>query len=178
MHIQTCNVSRDAIAPASALLFQAEFDASVELGFQASATWQQGAIIASEAGAAGAPMSTVQNCSWAFKINPLTGWGDAAGGAVKSGKATAGWLSVLSVFEPHWQVRGSGLRKGIVPGPALVERRNGLGGLIARGSLQLRAAHQRARCRRQGGHGVAGTAAAVMGFRCKSPDTMSYCTWL
>ena len=120
--------------PPRRMLPQAEFDAAVELGFQASATWQQGSIVAAEAGAAGAPMSTVQRCSWALRIDPLVGWGDASaaaaatssssgggldasssgssssgssgspsGGAV-AGRATAGWLSALSVFEPHWQV--------------------------------------------------------------------------
>jgi hypothetical protein len=81
---------------------QAEFDSTVELGFQASTTWHQGSVVASEAGAAGRPMSSVQSCSWAFKVSPVVGWGDAAG-AASGGKATAGWLSVLSVFEPHWQ---------------------------------------------------------------------------
>jgi tocopherol cyclase len=82
---------------------KSEFDSAVEHGFQASATWQQGSIVASEAGAPGAPMSTVPNCSWAFRLSPSAGWGDPAAGA-GGGKATAGWLSVLSVFEPHWQV--------------------------------------------------------------------------
>ncbi|KAI8472481.1 MAG: tocopherol cyclase-domain-containing protein [Monoraphidium minutum] len=84
----------------------AEFDSAVECGFQASATWQQGSIVAAESGAAGAPMSTVQNCSWQLRMNPVTGWGEpgGGGGGAGSGKATAGWLSVLSVFEPHWQV--------------------------------------------------------------------------
>lgn len=84
----------------------------MESGFQASATWQQGSIVAAESGAAGAPMSTVQSCSWAFSINPIVGYGDAAtaGSSMKSGKATAGWLSMLQVFEPHWQV---GLLTGV-----------------------------------------------------------------
>lgn len=40
------------------LLQQAEFNASVEQGFQASPTWHQGSILAAEAGAAGPKMST------------------------------------------------------------------------------------------------------------------------
>jgi len=99
---------------------KAEFDAAVELGFQASDTWQQGSIVAAESGAAGAPMSTVQSCSWAFRVSPTVGWGSAAGaggggGGTQSGKATAGWLSVLSVFEPHWQV-GAWCRESCLPG--------------------------------------------------------------
>ena len=44
------------------------------------------------------------------QIVPLTGWGGVEGGPQK---ATAGWLSVLSVFEPHWQVLMShGLASG------------------------------------------------------------------
>jgi tocopherol cyclase len=104
-------------APPRRMVPQAEFDASVEAGFQASATWQQGALVASEAGAAGAPMSTVRSCRWAFRVTPCVGWGDASsaaaaassssspsGGSARGGRATAGWLSTLSVFEPHWQV--------------------------------------------------------------------------
>lgn len=43
-------------------------------------------------------------------MTPTVGWGDAptraaaASGNGSSQKATAGWLSMLSVFEPHWQV--------------------------------------------------------------------------
>ncbi|GBF94640.1 tocopherol cyclase [Raphidocelis subcapitata] len=89
------------------IVTQSDFDASVEAGFQASATWQQGSIVAMESGAAGAPMSTVPSCSWAFRVTPHYGWGDAgpgAGGGARPGRATAGWLSALAVFEPHWQV--------------------------------------------------------------------------
>jgi hypothetical protein len=83
---------------------QAQFDASVEHGFQASSTWQQGKLVASESGAAGPPMSTVPSCSWALSITPKVGWGAAGAGGVWGQKATAGWLSALAVFEPHWQV--------------------------------------------------------------------------
>jgi tocopherol cyclase len=41
-------------------------------------------------------MSTVDSASWSLSIAPVYGWG--------SQRATAGWLSVLSLFEPHWQV--------------------------------------------------------------------------
>jgi tocopherol cyclase len=118
---------------------QDAFNAAVEHGFQASATLQQGSIVANETGAAGQPFSTVPNCSWCMDLQPLVGWGPAPGlgngrtngssfassssGSLTSGssrvavgsssssrrggsqKATAGWLSALAVFEPHWQVR-------------------------------------------------------------------------
>lgn len=52
----------------------------------------------------------VQSCSWALSMTPKVGWGDSPTAAARpeggtSQKATAGWLSMLSVFEPHWQVR-------------------------------------------------------------------------
>eukprot|EP00878_Enallax_costatus_P029304 GHUV01031756.1.p1 GENE.GHUV01031756.1~~GHUV01031756.1.p1 ORF type:complete len:461 (+),score=103.09 GHUV01031756.1:601-1983(+) len=86
---------------------EAEFSTAVEQGFQASPTWHQGSIIASETGTPGPPLSTVSNCSWALSMTPKVGWGDAPAAAAGNGssqKATAGWLSMLSVFEPHWQV--------------------------------------------------------------------------
>ncbi len=92
--------------------YQSEFDTFVEAGFQASSTWQQGAIVAAETGASGAPMSTVPSCSWAFQVNPIVGWGAASRADGGGGKATAGWLSVLSVFEPHWQVGRGGAGRG------------------------------------------------------------------
>ena len=76
------------------------FNRSVERGFQASSTWHQGSICASEAGAAGDLKSTVQSCQWEFSIAPKSGWGDASGRQ----KSTAGWLSNFPIFEPHWQV--------------------------------------------------------------------------
>jgi len=103
---------RTAMVP-RAMTSHAEFTRLVEHGFQASATLQQGSIIANEAGAAGAPMSTVPDCSWDLSIRPVSGWGAQTSGGNQ--KATAGWLSVLSVFEPHWQVLMShGLADGWV----------------------------------------------------------------
>jgi hypothetical protein len=104
------------------LCHQAEFSAAVDQGFQASPSLHQGSIIAGETGAAGPPMSTVSSCSWALTMRQKVGWGDApatalaasvgsvggisGGGNGSTQKATAGWLSMLSVFEPHWQVSG------------------------------------------------------------------------
>lgn len=88
---------------------EAEFSACVREGFQARPTWHQGNVVAAERGAAGPVMSTVPSCSWSFSVAPKVGWGDSPTAAARpeggtSQKATAGWLSMLSVFEPHWQV--------------------------------------------------------------------------
>jgi hypothetical protein len=129
------------------LLLQAEFNAAVEQGFQASPTWHQGSIVAAETGTPGPPLSNVAECSWALSMTPKVGWGDAPGSAGsanstaaaaaaagagwgsgsaagerqqqgnalaamlggRSQRATAGWLSMLAVFEPHWQVGGAGV---------------------------------------------------------------------
>jgi len=56
--------------PPRGLLAQSSFDASVAEGFQASAGWHQGRIIASEVGAAGDLSSTVSDCRWAFRVRP------------------------------------------------------------------------------------------------------------
>ncbi len=84
----------------------------MELGFQASATLQQGAIVAEESGAGGPPLSTVGSASWCLNITPVSGWGNDRG----SQQATAGWLSTLAVFEPHWQVRGEVPANGVYRG--------------------------------------------------------------
>jgi hypothetical protein len=51
-------------------------------------------------------------------IRPEAGWGAPAAAAAAAAattsntsqqqRATAGWLSALQVFEPHWQVRACG----------------------------------------------------------------------
>lgn len=61
------------------VLSETSFVASVAEGFQASAGWHQGRIVAREEGAAGDLKSTVDSCSWAFSVRPEAGWGDAAG---------------------------------------------------------------------------------------------------
>lgn len=93
--------TRGRVTPAlKGMLAEASFDAAVAEGFQASATWHQGRLVAAEAGAAGTLPSTVPSCSWAFSVRPETGWSGAGGRQ----RATAGWLASLPVFEPHWQV--------------------------------------------------------------------------
>ncbi|KXZ53182.1 hypothetical protein GPECTOR_7g1074 [Gonium pectorale] len=88
-------------APPRAPLSEDAFFAQVAEGFQATDTIQTGRMIAAEAGAAGPPLSTVPSASWSLTITPKAGWGATSG---PSQQATAGWLSVLPVFEPHWQV--------------------------------------------------------------------------
>lgn len=149
--LNVCIHSQARVSPA-----QADFTSRVSQGFQASAVWQQGSMIAQEEGTAGAPFSTVTSASWALSIQPISGWGageasgaisnsnsvtssrgstsssgsgagsssgsavtppwplstllavagGALGQAMEGQKATAGWLSLLPIFEPHWQVGG------------------------------------------------------------------------
>jgi len=51
-------------------------------------------------------MSTQPKASWSFTIEPRAGWGKPSAQQL----ATAGWLSTIPVFEPHWQVRGGAQR--------------------------------------------------------------------
>ena len=51
-----------------------EFDESVALGFQATATWHQGSVVSREQGASGSLHSTVASARWAFKVEPVLGW--------------------------------------------------------------------------------------------------------
>lgn len=76
-----------------------KFSDRVALGFQASATFHQGNIVAAEEGASGELPSTVRSCRWEFSIEPRSGWGPE-----DKQQSTAGWLSALPIFEPHWQV--------------------------------------------------------------------------
>jgi hypothetical protein len=57
-----------------------------------------------------AARAAVHSCSWALSMSPKVGWGDSPTAAARpqggtAQRATAGWLSMLAVFEPHWQVR-------------------------------------------------------------------------
>eukprot|EP01025_Chloroclados_australasicus_P016918 TRINITY_DN18630_c0_g1_i2.p1 TRINITY_DN18630_c0_g1~~TRINITY_DN18630_c0_g1_i2.p1 ORF type:complete len:459 (+),score=49.22 TRINITY_DN18630_c0_g1_i2:47-1378(+) len=84
------------------LVEEDHFNDMIEQGFQASDTWHQGCIIMddSKAGAPGYIPNSVDVCKWAFRVRPLYGWGDSG----KIQRSTAGWLAILPVFEPHWQV--------------------------------------------------------------------------
>lgn len=61
-------------ASSSGPVSAAEFDKSVELGFQATATWHQGSVVSREEGALGSLHSTVSRARWAFKVEPVVGW--------------------------------------------------------------------------------------------------------
>ncbi|CAI7846913.1 unnamed protein product [Closterium sp. NIES-54] len=37
---------------------------------------------------------------WRYEVTPIDGWGPRGGTQL----STAGWLSALPAFEPHWQV--------------------------------------------------------------------------
>ncbi|EFJ42521.1 hypothetical protein VOLCADRAFT_42287, partial [Volvox carteri f. nagariensis] len=95
---KTSNTAR--VAPKD-ILPQDQFLRDVEHGFQATDVMHVGRMVALETGAAGPPMSTVPTASWALTIKPKAGWGPTQ---AATQKATAGWLSVLPIFEPHWQV--------------------------------------------------------------------------
>ena len=60
--------------PPSGPVPAADFDRSVGLGFQATATWHQGSIVSREAGASGSLRSTVGRARWAFRVEPVVGW--------------------------------------------------------------------------------------------------------
>ena len=133
--------------PAGGVLAAASFDAAVGEGFQASAGWHQGRLVAAEAGAAGDLLSTVGSCAWAFSVRPEAGWGEPAGRQ----RATAGWLASLPVFEPHWQVmmahgaasgglEWGGKRYAFRDAPAYAEKNWGGGGRPPRACCRARAA--------------------------------------
>ena len=52
----------------------------------------------------------VNGAEWDYHVKPLYGWG---GDSSREQLSSAGWLSTLPVFEPHWQVcMGHGLATG------------------------------------------------------------------
>ncbi|CAK0735183.1 hypothetical protein CVIRNUC_000540 [Coccomyxa viridis] len=125
---------RAFVQPPRQLVTQDAFRRDVKEGFQGSATWHQGHIVAEEAGASGDLRSTVPSADWAFSIQPQDGWGPRTGKQA----ATAGWLASLPVFEPHWQVlmaRGratgyidwGGKRYDFTDAPAYAEKNWGAG---------------------------------------------------
>lgn len=79
---------------------QAVFNELVAEGFQASSTWHQGAVRNAPGTLPGNIPAAVEDAKWAFNIRPVYGWGDSG----RPQRSTASWLSVLPVFEPHWQV--------------------------------------------------------------------------
>ncbi|HEY9661873.1 MAG TPA: tocopherol cyclase family protein, partial [Allocoleopsis sp.] len=67
------------------------FHQTIQQGYQATATWNQGVL--SDPG-------TGQMARWEYAIQPLYGWGDGD----RPQQSTAGWLSQWQIFEPGWQI--------------------------------------------------------------------------
>jgi tocopherol cyclase len=68
----------------------ADFFATVQEGYQATATQHQG-VLQDPSGAI---------ARWDYQIQPLYGWGSPHARQ----QSTAGWLSSLQIFEPGWQI--------------------------------------------------------------------------
>jgi tocopherol cyclase len=68
-----------------------EFTATVQQGYQLTATHHQGQFIDADTGT---------RARWDYAITPIYGWGPRDRPALP----TAGWLSYLPIFEPGWQV--------------------------------------------------------------------------
>jgi len=85
--------------PPSGMVPESAFANGVKYGFQANNTWNQGSISSVGVTPPGSIPETVPSCSWAFSTAPAQGYGEAS-----EQKSTAGWLSALPIFEPHWQI--------------------------------------------------------------------------
>jgi tocopherol cyclase len=72
-------------------LSPARFDAQIEEGYQATATWHQGKLSKPGLG---------KQVRWQYPIEPIYGWG-ATHGVQRS---TTGWLSQFRWVDPGWQV--------------------------------------------------------------------------
>lgn len=68
-----------------------KFNAHIQQGYQATATWNQGIIC---------DRATNSYCRWQYEIQPIYGWGNRDG----IQQSTAGWLSYFPIFEPGWQI--------------------------------------------------------------------------
>ncbi|CAI5523383.1 unnamed protein product [Closterium sp. Naga37s-1] len=68
-----------------------EFEARVQYGFQVTPFLHLGTLKNQDDG------SIVR---WRYEVTPIDGWGPRGGTQL----STAGWLSALPAFEPHWQV--------------------------------------------------------------------------
>eukprot|EP00249_Psilotum_nudum_P004098 c17636_g1_i1 orf=219-1685(+) len=79
-----------------------EFWSKVEEGFQVTSSLHQGYLQHDCSKPSYA--KTVDNVRWEYVTQPVYGWGNTT----SKQKATAGWLAVLPVFEPHWQICMSG----------------------------------------------------------------------
>lgn len=73
------------------LLYPKQFRENIIEGYQATAFLNQGKIYD--------PVRK-EYCRWEYRIKPIYGWGDLQ----QPPKATAGFLSYFSIFEPGWQI--------------------------------------------------------------------------
>lgn len=72
-------------------LSPARFDAQIEEGYQATATWHQGKLSEPALG---------KQVRWQYSIEPVYGWGETHGVQ----RSTTGWLSKFRWVDPGWQV--------------------------------------------------------------------------
>ncbi len=72
-------------------LVPVEFTAGISQGYQATASFNQGAI---------ADPGNGNYCRWLYQIEPVYGWGNPH----RPARSTGGWLSYLPIFEPGWQI--------------------------------------------------------------------------
>ncbi|GAB5358959.1 hypothetical protein AAMO2058_000503800 [Amorphochlora amoebiformis] len=96
---QTLPLARNKEIP-SDMLSSEEFSERVHYGFQTNSTWNQGHIRAVGVTPPGSIDESVSECRWEIETRPSKGWGEN----FEKQKSTAGWLSALPIFEPHWQV--------------------------------------------------------------------------
>jgi tocopherol cyclase len=81
--------SQGEIAPQ--LLTAPEFEQRVQQGYQVTAKLHQGSLWSTE---------TESFCRWSYRVLPVHGWGQPR----QPQQATGGWLSMLPIFEPGWQI--------------------------------------------------------------------------
>uniref|UniRef100_A0A7I4FDB0 Tocopherol cyclase n=1 Tax=Physcomitrium patens TaxID=3218 RepID=A0A7I4FDB0_PHYPA len=74
-----------------------EFWDSVEEGYQVTPIWHQGCLRDNGSTDFAKTVGTVR---WEYSTRPVYGWGSIG----ERQLATAGWLAVMPVFEPHWQI--------------------------------------------------------------------------
>jgi len=74
-----------------------EFWDSVEEGYQVTPTWHQGSL--RDNGQTDFAKA-VKTARWEYSTRPVYGWGSVGDRQLP----TAGWLAVMPVFEPHWQI--------------------------------------------------------------------------
>lgn len=79
---------KDGVFPA--YLDPDRFEQQVQEGYQATATWNQGAL----------QLPTGEMIRWQYQTRPIYRWGNLR----ERPRSTAGWLSSFQIFEPGWQV--------------------------------------------------------------------------